>query len=199
MLASRTQGAEARGGEGFPTVHGSLPPLNRGYRTFDAGWVKGGRRQGRGINTTAQVDSEMVRRFNLSSKLESTSPACTPGTDENKALQGYIDDEMPGSQVRCCDDRGLFMPMIPYEYLWNADLRAFLYIVTLLWCFVGVSVLADAFMAGIEAITSSKTRKERPRFTTDGEPVLGQDGAQIIDFVEENFWNEKVCTAAPSE
>ena len=101
-----------------------------------------------------------------------------------------------GSFVPCCDDRGVILPLIPYEYLWNNDLRAFLYIITLLWCFVGVSVLADAFMAGIEAITSATVRKEKPRLHSDGSPQRDEAGKPIIDYEEEYVWNEKVILHA---
>jgi len=86
------------------------------------------------------------------------------------------------------------MPLIPYEYLWDNNFRAFLYVVSLLWCFVGVSVLADAFMAGIEAITSWTSKKQVPRIhVSTGRPVNDNTGKQIVDTVETPVWNEKVA------
>ena len=114
---------------------------------------------GRGIPKTFQMNKTHVMAFNLPSKLSMDQPVCQPGTSEGKAMALWLESNNPGYSLPCCDN-GLFMPAIPYEYLWNNELRAFLYIITLLWCFVGVSVLADAFMAGIEAITAWTTSKQ---------------------------------------
>lgn len=46
-----------------------------------------------------------------------------------------------------------------YEHEWDKGLRACIYLVFLIWCFFGVMVVSDVFMAGIEKITSSKKRK----------------------------------------
>ena len=196
-------GADARGPAqgGFPSIRGSMAAPDSHRWTLDTLWggsslwssTVADRRGGRGIPPTMQLNRTHMAAMQLPSKLEFDTPACTAGTPENAMMQAFIDATTPGGVVPCCDDRGLFMPMVPYEYLWNKDVRAFLYIVTLLWCFVGVSVLADAFMAGIEAITAWTTKKERPRVHRDGSPVMGQDGKQIVDIVEEHVWNEKVA------
>jgi hypothetical protein len=114
---------------------------------------------GRGIPKTFQMNKTHVMAFNLTSKLSMDEPVCQPGTPEGRAMALWLESNNPGYALPCCDN-GLFMPAIPYEYLWNNELRAFLYIITLLWCFVGVSVLADAFMAGIEAITAWTSSKQ---------------------------------------
>jgi solute carrier family 8 (sodium/calcium exchanger) len=77
--------------------------------------------------------------------------------------------------------------------MWNNNFRAFLYILFLLWCFVGVSVLADAFMGGIEAITSATWKKLVPRCHRDGRPMNEANGQQIVDTIEIPVWNEKVA------
>lgn len=56
-----------------------------------------------------------------------------------------------------CSDEGLALPLIS-EFTWNRYARIFVYLLALLWCFMGVSILADVFMCSIEKITS-KTRK----------------------------------------
>lgn len=50
----------------------------------------------------------------------------------------------------------LLLPAIS-EYTWNQHARTVLYLVAMLWCFLGVAHLADIFMSAIERITS-KTR-----------------------------------------
>jgi len=147
---------------------------------------------GTGLPKTFQMNTTHVHMFNLSSKLTAEDRICTSGDPHQVAFRKLMDATTPGGKVPCCDN-GLFIPAIPYEYLWSNELRAFLYIVTLLWCFVGVSVLADAFMAGIEAITSWTSKKQVPRTHRDGRPVMNAHGQQIIDTVETPMWNEKVA------
>jgi solute carrier family 8 (sodium/calcium exchanger) len=51
------------------------------------------------------------------------------------------------------------MPIIS-EYTWSISARAFFYFIGMLWCFLGVAIIADVFMCSIEKITS-KTAKIR--------------------------------------
>lgn len=51
----------------------------------------------------------------------------------------------------------LILPLIN-EYTWPVEVRAFLYFLGLLYCFMGVAIIADIFMGAIEKITST-TRK----------------------------------------
>ena len=53
----------------------------------------------------------------------------------------------------------LLLPIIN-EYTWAVEVRAFLYLLGLLYCFTGVAIIADIFMGSIEKITST-TRKVR--------------------------------------
>lgn len=53
--------------------------------------------------------------------------------------------------------RGLLLPIIS-EYTWPEEVRATLYFIGLLYCFLGVAIIADIFMGSIEKITS-KTKK----------------------------------------
>lgn len=56
-----------------------------------------------------------------------------------------------------CADAGLLMPFVN-EYTWSTGARAVIYIVGLLWSFMGVSIIADIFMEAIEMITSKKQK-----------------------------------------
>eukprot|EP00930_Biecheleria_cincta_P071673 TRINITY_DN5913_c0_g1_i1.p1 TRINITY_DN5913_c0_g1~~TRINITY_DN5913_c0_g1_i1.p1 ORF type:complete len:830 (+),score=146.98 TRINITY_DN5913_c0_g1_i1:133-2622(+) len=62
---------------------------------------------------------------------------------------------------KICDagGKGVIMPFGEYEHEWDKGLRTCIYLVFLLWCFFGVMVVSDAFMAAIEKITSAKRRK----------------------------------------
>ncbi|KAL8609363.1 hypothetical protein ACOMHN_008157 [Nucella lapillus] len=55
-----------------------------------------------------------------------------------------------------CSDKGFLMPFVN-EYTWNTGVRAFLYLLGLLYCFMGVSIIAEIFMRSIEMITSKTT------------------------------------------
>lgn len=53
---------------------------------------------------------------------------------------------------------GLLLPIFPYEGTWSTAVRATLYCCGLIYCFMGVAIVADIFMGSIEKITS-KTKK----------------------------------------
>ena len=157
-----------------------------------------GAEAGNGIAAMKQITRQHVAAFSLGSKLTSTDPICNVSSLVHKQFEMLYNwndktNTSTGIAFPCCDDAGLFLPVISFEYLWDKNVRAFLYISGLLWCFVGVSVLADAFMAGIEAITAWTTQKKVPRTHRDGSPVNDVHGKQMIDIIEENIWNEKVA------
>lgn len=54
--------------------------------------------------------------------------------------------------------KALLLPIFPYERSWNTGVRAGLYFFGLMYCFMGVAIVADVFMSAIEKITS-KTKK----------------------------------------
>lgn len=76
----------------------------------------------------------------------------------------------------------LLLPIIN-EYTWAPGTRAFLYLVAMVWCFLGVALIADVFMCAIEKITS-KTAKVR--IPDQNEP----DGFRMI---EVKVWNDTVA------
>lgn len=51
---------------------------------------------------------------------------------------------------------GLILPIFPGEQQLYKPARAFLYFMVLSWCFIGVAIIADIFMAAIEAVTSQR-------------------------------------------
>jgi Ca2+/Na+ antiporter len=57
----------------------------------------------------------------------------------------------------CCpgSDGGLFFPSSEGEQLWSVPLRAILYFIGMTWCFLGVAIIADLFMAAIDQVTSA--------------------------------------------
>ncbi|KAG0730061.1 Sodium/calcium exchanger 2 [Chionoecetes opilio] len=80
-----------------------------------------------------------------------------------------------------CADRGLLLPLWS-EYTWPEELRAFLYFLGLLYCFLGVAIIADIFMGAIEKITS-KTRKVYLTSEKEDEPEI----------IEVRIWSDAVA------
>ncbi|EDO45642.1 predicted protein [Nematostella vectensis] len=72
--------------------------------------------------------------------------------------------------------------LLPAENLWNDGIRGFLYILGMLYLFLGIAIVADIFMSCIEVITSKK-RKVTRYDHEKGESV------EIEVFV----WNETVA------
>ncbi|GAB1600819.1 sodium/calcium exchanger 3-like isoform X6 [Argonauta hians] len=77
---------------------------------------------------------------------------------------------------------GLILPILN-EDAWPVEFRAFVYLLGLLWCFLGVSIIADTFMCSIERITS-KTRKIR---VADSSKPTG------FHEIEVKVWNDTVA------
>lgn len=80
-----------------------------------------------------------------------------------------------------CSDKGLLLPLIN-EYTWPIEVRAALYFIGLIYCFLGVAIIADVFMCAIEKITS-QTRKIVVSSSNDDEPEV----------VEVKVWNDTVA------
>ncbi|CAN0049273.1 unnamed protein product, partial [Heterosigma akashiwo] len=59
-----------------------------------------------------------------------------------------------------CD--GFALPLFAAEHSWPNGLRAVLYILGLLWVFMGVGIVSDVFMGAIEVITSTKKEVRLP-------------------------------------
>ena len=67
--------------------------------------------------------------------------------------RGFIVEFLDEDEERCES-----WILLPGENLWNPILRGFLYIVALLYLFLGIAIASDVFMSSIEVITS-KVRK----------------------------------------
>lgn len=90
----------------------------------------------------------------------------------------------PIPQDECSKDAlGTLMLPILNEATWNHGFRTFLYVVALLWCFMGVAIIADVFMCAIETITS-KTKKVK---------VAKQGSTSEVEEVEVRVWNDTVA------
>ncbi|KAK6170124.1 hypothetical protein SNE40_018596 [Patella caerulea] len=76
----------------------------------------------------------------------------------------------------------LLLPIIS-EATWSPGVRAFLYILALLWCFLAVAIIADIFMCSIEKITS-KTRKIR---------IADSSIPEGYKEIEVKVWNDTVA------
>jgi solute carrier family 8 (sodium/calcium exchanger) len=81
-----------------------------------------------------------------------------------------------------CNTFGTFLPLIN-EYTWRPEVRAFLYLVGLLWCFFGVAIVADVFMCAIEKITSRTTIIK----------MASTDSSTGYDEIEIKVWNNTVA------
>ena len=68
---------------------------------------------------------------------------------------------------------------------WNSGLKSGLYLVALLWCFLGVAIIADIFMEAIEAITSTKTKYKG----ADGEEYEVDIGPRMDFTIQCAFWS----------
>lgn len=77
--------------------------------------------------------------------------------------------------------------LVPGENTWWQELRAFIYLMCLLYLFLGVAIVADIFMSAIEKITSAK-----PQMVQVGdswEEAKDDDGNTIMV----KHWNETVA------
>ncbi|ESO09920.1 hypothetical protein HELRODRAFT_72786 [Helobdella robusta] len=96
-------------------------------------------------------------------------------TTTNNPLVGYIDlTDYP------CSDKGLLLPLV-CEYTWPHWCRVIIYTVGLVWCFLGVAIVADIFMCSIEKITSH-VRKIK---------VASEDAESGYEEIE--IWNDTVA------
>ncbi|GFO31494.1 sodium/calcium exchanger, partial [Plakobranchus ocellatus] len=80
-----------------------------------------------------------------------------------------------------CSDKGLILPAIN-EYTWSIGVRAALYMVGMLWCFLGIAIVSDTFMCGIEHITS------KTRLISIPDPEGGSTKS-----IEVKVWNDTVA------
>ncbi|XP_075224296.1 sodium/calcium exchanger Calx-like isoform X1 [Lycorma delicatula] len=96
---------------------------------------------------------------------------------------------------------GLILPILD-ERSWNLTFRKILYLFLMLYFFLGVSIVTDAFMSSIEMITSktrkvylaksSKNRKKNGSYNSVGGVVAGlkEDEPEVV---EVRVWNDTVA------
>lgn len=81
-----------------------------------------------------------------------------------------------------CADKGLLLPLV-CEFTWPIWCRVVLYLLGLVWCFLGVAIVADIFMCSIEKITSHvRTIK-----------VASNDNESGYEEIEVKVWNDTVA------
>jgi len=105
-------------------------------------------------------------------------------------LDGLL--ELPTSDPSICavGGHGLFLPLGgDSEQRWSIELRQFLYLFGLLWCFVGVAIVADTFMAAIEKITSAEKILKLKTTTKD------KDGKEVVSEKDYHVkvWNDTIA------
>jgi len=71
--------------------------------------------------------------------------------------------------------------LLPGENMWTQTTRAALYLFALLYCFLGIAIVADIFMGAIEEITSKKVESV----------IINAEGKE--ETVEELYWNGTVA------
>lgn len=84
--------------------------------------------------------------------------------------------------VYTCSDKGLVLPIFS-EYTWPIPARAIIYGGALIWCFLGVAIIADIFMCSIEKITS-KTHIIK---------IANSQAENGYDSIEVQVWNDTVA------
>ena len=67
-----------------------------------------------------------------------------------------------------CSDDGLLLPIF-FEDTWSVGFRIVIYLVGLLYSFLGVAIVADIFMCAIEKITSKTKKVYQASTTPDGQ------------------------------
>ena len=84
-------------------------------------------------------------------------------TSYNIICDGQCCADRPEDLDVCCEggEGGMMLPMFgDAEQRWPKGLRGFLYLIGMLWCFLGVAIIADLFMGA--AASPSSTRGGRP-------------------------------------
>jgi len=87
-----------------------------------------------------------------------------------------------GQAFADCGNSTSFIEFIPCTDTWDPTFKAILYLFALLWCFLGVAIVADIFMEAIEMITSTTTKE----ITTD------PDTGKAVE-VEVTVWNATIA------
>eukprot|EP00930_Biecheleria_cincta_P041696 TRINITY_DN28621_c0_g1_i1.p1 TRINITY_DN28621_c0_g1~~TRINITY_DN28621_c0_g1_i1.p1 ORF type:complete len:826 (-),score=139.70 TRINITY_DN28621_c0_g1_i1:69-2546(-) len=73
-----------------------------------------------------------------------------------KAAGASEDMETEEKPRICQGGRGIAFPLFGTEHQWDGFIQFTVYLIGLLWCFIGVSIISEIFMTAIEKITSQK-------------------------------------------
>lgn len=103
-----------------------------------------------------------------------------PGNSYIVNNESYISKAEVYGGYRCAD-LGMLLPLFS-EYTWPEEVRSTVYLLGLLYCFLGVAIIADIFMGSIEKITS-KTRKVYLTSEKEDEPEV----------IEVRIWSDAVA------
>ena len=106
-------------------------------------------------------------------------------TEDSDQLCWQHDTDGTGPQCgeidKCSADIGIILPLF-FEGTWPREARATLYLIGLLYSFLGVQIIADVFMCSIEKITS-KTKQIHIASSKEDEPEI----------IEVPVWNGTVA------
>ncbi|XP_067931552.1 sodium/calcium exchanger 3-like isoform X3 [Watersipora subatra] len=91
---------------------------------------------------------------------------------------GYTVEILCGNHTEQCES----WLLLPGENLWNDGVRGFLYLIAMLWTFIGIAKASDIFMMSIETITAKKRK-------------ISQWDAEREEVIEREvlIWNETVA------
>lgn len=62
----------------------------------------------------------------------------------------------PEPKICAVGGKGVLLPFAPSEQTWSKGPRAFIYLLVLAWCFLGVGIISDVFMNAIDVVTSKR-------------------------------------------
>ena len=90
--------------------------------------------------------------------------------------RGYVVEFLDAGDTRCES-----YLLLPAENLWSEALRGFLYILGLVYLFVGIAIASDIFMCAIEVITSKK--KKITRWDPERQEVVVREVSSLFCFL----------------
>ena len=66
--------------------------------------------------------------------------------------RGYVVEYLDSNTTKRCDE----FILLPAENLWDEGLRGFIYLLAMLYLFLGVAIASDIFLNSIEVMTTKK-------------------------------------------
>uniref|UniRef100_A0A1I7XL08 Na_Ca_ex domain-containing protein n=1 Tax=Heterorhabditis bacteriophora TaxID=37862 RepID=A0A1I7XL08_HETBA len=86
-----------------------------------------------------------------------------------------------------CKD-GLLIPALEVTHR-----NSVFYLMALLYCFLGIAIVADIFMCSIERITSAKRKVKRPKNKSEQREVMRNASSEDTEYEEVRIWNPTVA------